>query len=71
MTKYNYTHGEWRVYRGIPITYDANSFNHWFIEVCSTICGHGGHTKNPVKSYQIHKVHFGTLSEAKKYIDKF
>lgn len=72
MTKYNYTHGEWRVYRGIPIKYDANkSFNHWFIEVCSTICGHGGHTKNPVKSYQIKKVYFGTLSEAKKYIDKF
>ena len=63
MTKYNYTHGEWRVYRGIPIKYDANkSFNHWFIEVCSTICGHGGHTKNPVKSYQSKKVKFDTLS---------
>lgn len=73
MAKYNYTHGEWRVYRGIPIQYDANtlSFRHWFIEVCSTICGHGGHTKNPVKSYQIHKVYFSTLSEAKKYIDEF
>ena len=72
MAKYNYTHGEWRVYRGIPIEYDASTLKyHWFINVCTTICGHGGHTKNPVNSSQIHKVYFNTISEAKNYIDNF
>lgn len=71
MAKYNYTHGEWRVYRGIPIEYDANTLYHWFIKVCSTICGHGGQTKNPVNNSQIHKVYFNTISEAKNYIDNF
>ena len=71
MAKYNYTHGEWRVYRGIPIEYDANTLYHWFIKVCSTICGHGGQTKTPVNNSQIHKVYFNTISEAKNYIDNF
>lgn len=70
MAKYNYTHGEWRVYRGILIQYDANSCYHWYIETCTTLHGTWP-TKNPVKSSQIHKVYFSTLSEAKKYIDEF
>lgn len=70
MAKYNYTHGEWRVYRGILIQYDTNSWCHWYIETCTTLSGTWP-SKNPVKSYQIHKVYFSTLSEAKKYIDEF
>jgi hypothetical protein len=78
MAKYEYTDGECRYYRGVPICYDLkgdfqagyNEIYHWYIETCTSING-SWYAKKPVTHYQMHKLYFKTLTAAKKYIDDF
>ena len=72
MAKYEYFNGERRHYRGVAIWYDLNNEKHWYIRTCTSLQDRGdSRTDKPVNRSRIQRVYFGTLVEAKRFIDGF